>query len=90
MTIDEAIVAHDAARKLRALYRAYRATSRANAIVLKRVAGQLDVDDPETPARLSSLRRRVALSRETDEAYALRSEDLRKRMLRLREEFSSP
>lgn len=90
MTADEAIVAHAAATELRALYEAYRATSRANALVLRRIASALSTKDPQFEAKARQLVERVALSRWTDLAFALRTEDIRRRMLRLREEHPLP
>lgn len=90
MTVDEAIVAHAAARRLRALYDAYRATSRANAIVLRRIAERLRADDPHFEAKSRQLLERVALSRSTDLALAMRTEHIRRRLFRLREEHPLP
>ncbi|MCX4240480.1 hypothetical protein [Paraliomyxa miuraensis] len=90
MTTDEAIIAHAAARRLRALYDAYRASSRAHALVLRRLAERLQADDPRFEARSRELLERVALSRQTDLAFAIRSEHVRRRLLRLREEYPLP
>lgn len=90
MTDDEAIVAHTAARKLRGLYEAYRVTSRANVLVLRRISEGLRTSDPQFEAKARQLLERIALSRRTDLAFAIRTEDIRRRMLRLREEHPMP
>lgn len=90
MTVDEAIEAHAAGTELRALYDAYRATSRANVIVLRRIAQRLRARDPLFEAKARQLLERVALSRRTDLAFGIRNEDIRRRLVRLREEYPLP
>jgi hypothetical protein len=88
MDDDEAALAYAACRDLRALYEAYRATSRAHLLVLRRVdAGAAFSDRPRTAdERLRqqlALAERAALAGETEAVFARRSQQLRDRMLEL-------
>jgi hypothetical protein len=84
---DETVRAHAAARRLLDLYDAYRAASRAHAIVLRRLeervrAGE-DVPAEKRQRDLMVLQRRIALAAETDSVFAVRRDQLRRRLLDL-------
>lgn len=85
---DDSVAAYAAARELRALYAAYRATSRAHVLVLRRMAAGLEAD--ATTAREERERarqeivRRTARARETEVVFGIRADQLRRRLLELR------
>lgn len=87
MTLDEATRARLAAVKLEQLYNAYRATSRANAIVLQRIAATIAESDDLGEAERNRVSQRivgdVGLSRENDLVFADRAAQLRRRIKEL-------
>jgi hypothetical protein len=87
MDLNEATSAYIAAKKLRALYDAYRATSRAHALVLRRIASNTGFG-PEIEAqtlKAQRLARRFALARETDILFRVRTGQLDSRILELKD-----
>lgn len=90
MTTDEVIRAYAAAKRLRALYDAYRATSHAHLWVLRRIAKAHEASTPAGTLGLQRLHERAALSRQADLAFRARAEDLRRRLEELRKENPIP
>ncbi|MEM6448146.1 MAG: hypothetical protein AAF704_16510 [Cyanobacteria bacterium P01_D01_bin.123] len=86
MTKDEAVRARIAALKLERLYNAYRATSRANAMVLTRISAELIDTEQDPGKRLQKLQRinqEMAVSRESDAVFRARAEQLQRRIAEL-------
>jgi hypothetical protein len=83
---DETVLAYSAARDLNALYAAYRAASRAHLLVLSRLeeGAEREADDDERLAVQRHIARRAGLARETERVFAIRSAQMRRRMLELR------
>ena len=84
---DETVTAYHAVERLRSLYDAYRATSRAHVLVLGRLEEGID-DATEVPAeRRARDRLRLAqqedLSRTSEAVMAIRRDQLRRRLLDL-------
>lgn len=92
MTRDEAITAYTACKDLRLLYNAYRATSRAHALVLERLGESLsDTEDARRRSRREQrLRQQLSLAQETDLVFKMRAEDLTARLDDLRKEWPHP
>jgi hypothetical protein len=86
---DETVTAHATVRGLRDLYDAYRAASRAHAMVLRRlemgVQGAEDVPAEQRQRDLTALQGRIALAAETDGVFAIRRDQLRRRLLDLQD-----
>jgi len=85
MTRDEAVTARINALKLERLYHAYRAASRASAMVMTRISVELAEEenerDPNRHFRLQQrLVREMAVSRENDLVFQNRIEQLRRRI----------
>jgi hypothetical protein len=85
---DETVTAYAGVSLLTALYDAYRASSRAHLLVLRRMSGAVAADERraqadglETQARLV---RRAGLARQADAVFAVRARQLRERLLELR------
>lgn len=87
MTLDEATKALIAARKLERLYHAYRASSRANAMVLSRIrdsyAANQEMEASERHRVLQRLTGEMAVSRESDLVFADRIAQIRRRIVEL-------
>ena len=83
---DETVTACTALRELRFLYDAYRASSRAHVMVLQRIESGLDdqrmTRDKRNRVRLALIRR-ASLASETDAVFAIRAEQIRRRLLEL-------
>ncbi len=92
MTRDEAVSARIAALKIERLYNAYRAASRANALVLARVRAELERRERD-PLRLQRLRQRIldeaSVSRENDLVFRDRAEQIARRIEEL-DRFQAP
>lgn len=86
---DDSVVAYAACRDLRALYETYQASARAHAMVLARMAaGEARSPRAGTEAWTRNqqvIARRHALARESDLVYGLRAEQLRRRLLEIRD-----
>ena len=89
MPEDDAILQYAAGRRLAALYDAYRASSRANVLVQRRIAGH-PIEAGEPADLRAEILRRSALSHESDLAFARRAADVRARLPALREEWARP
>ena len=87
MTLDEATKSYIAARKLSALYDTYRATSRAQAFVIAKGASvkNFDLLDDEDNRAVRSLRGQMNSAQDTDMVFALRSNQLDRRIRELKE-----
>lgn len=88
MTEAEAITAYSAARKLTKLYHAYRATYRANAMMLHKIQGQLSVDTGFGPEARTAIEQgfvqRKSYAQEMDLSFRLRLQQLTPRLAELR------
>jgi len=86
MTRNEAVAARINALKLERLYHAYRAASRASAMVMTRINLELE-DSERDPGRRFRLQQRLvqemAVSRENDLVFQNRIEQLRRRITEL-------
>lgn len=93
MTLEEAVRARRAALALERLYNAYRATSRAHAMVLLRIGADLDGGASPLGERQRRLKRRVsedlAVARETDRVFRERAEQIARRVDEL-DRFGAP
>ncbi|HHI93808.1 MAG TPA: hypothetical protein ENK04_09925 [Gammaproteobacteria bacterium] len=88
MTRDEAVKARIGALKLERLYHAYRAASRASAMVMTRMSIELEGNeqDPNRRFKLQQrLMREMAVSRENDLVFQNRIEQIRRRIAELDE-----
>ena len=87
MSLDEATTAYIAARKLGALYNAYRAASRSHLLILARLADAIAADAKLPAAKRAlaqqQLRREAALAQETDLVFGARAEQVKRRILEL-------
>ncbi len=94
MTRDEAVTARVNALKLERLYHAYRAASRASAMVMTRINVELEEENKRDPNRHFRLRQRLvremAVSRENDLVFQNRIEQLRRRITELDNYEGSP
>jgi hypothetical protein len=82
-TRDEAVRARCAAIKLERLYNAYRATSRAHAMVLTRISLELERHERNPERRLRKQQRllsEMSLSRQSDLVFRDRAEQIRRRI----------
>ena len=83
MTHEEAVKARIAALKIERLYNAYRATSRANGMVLTRLASELEKNEKDRARRQrigQRIIREMAVSRESDFVFKERAEQIRRRL----------
>jgi len=83
MTRDEAVTARVNALKLERLYHAYRAASRASAMVMTRISVELAESEGDANRRSlqqQRLVREMAVSRENDLVFQHRIEQLRRRI----------
>ena len=83
MTRDEAVTARVNALKLERLYHAYRAASRASAMVMIRISVELAESEGDANRRSRQqqrLVREMAVSRENDLVFQQRIEQLRRRI----------
>ena len=85
---DEAVLAYSAARDLAMLCDAYRAASRAHALVLGRIGEGMErsprYDRAERLEAQRWIARRGGTARDTDAVFAIRAAQLERRMLELR------
>lgn len=86
---DDSVEAYAACRDLRALYETYQAAARAHLLVLGRIAGgerRSPRAGTEAWARNQQvIRRRTAQAQETGVVYGIRAEQLRRRLLEIRD-----
>jgi hypothetical protein len=85
---DQTVTAYTALQELRFLYDAYRASSRAHVMVLQRIEsglGDRRMTGEERNRTRLELIRHASLASETDAVFAIRAEQVRRRLLELRD-----